>query len=113
MRCAGVRPSAISGPIPEKLAVEAGVSAPLSCGGRSPAFCVGMLIAARGFCRAGSMRWATLQREWMDDSGFGRAIDRGFDFPGYHFSRDADGMQALGLAAVTVAKVQRETVPAL
>jgi hypothetical protein len=49
----------------------------------------------------------------MDDSGFGRAIDRGFDFPGYHFSRDADGMQALGLAAVTVAKVQRETVPAL
>jgi hypothetical protein len=49
----------------------------------------------------------------MDDSGFERAIDRGFDFLGYHFSPDADGVQALGLAAVTVAKVQRETVPAL
>jgi hypothetical protein len=44
----------------------------------------------------------------MDDRGFGRAIDRGFDFLGYHFSRDADGVQALGLAAVTVAKFKEK-----
>jgi len=38
------------------------------------------------------------------DKTFIGRIDRGFDFLGYHFSRDADGVPALGLAAVTVAK---------
>jgi hypothetical protein len=44
----------------------------------------------------------------MDDRGFGRAIERGFDFLGYHFSRDADGVPAIGLADVTVAKFKEK-----
>ena len=42
------------------------------------------------------------------DKTFIGRIDRGFDFLGYHFSRDADGEQALGLAAVTVAKFKEK-----
>jgi RNA-directed DNA polymerase len=42
------------------------------------------------------------------DKTFIGRIERGFDFLGYHFSRDADGVQALGLADITVAKFKEK-----
>ena len=42
------------------------------------------------------------------DKTFIGRIERGFDFLGYHFSRDTDGVQAFGLAAVTVAKFKEK-----
>jgi len=42
------------------------------------------------------------------DKTFIGRIERGFDFLGYHFSRDADGVQAHGLADITVAKFKEK-----
>jgi RNA-directed DNA polymerase len=42
------------------------------------------------------------------DKTFIGRIERGVDFLGYHFSRDTDGVQAFGLAAVTVVKFKEK-----
>jgi hypothetical protein len=58
-------------------------------------------------CR-GRLLFRDLDLSQHPDKTFIGRIDRGFDFLGYHFSRDADGVQALGLAAVTVAKFKEK-----
>lgn len=50
----------------------------------------------------------TLDLTQHPDKTFIGRIERGFDFLGYHFSRDANGIQYLSLAAKTIANFQEK-----